>query len=433
VYRGIANQAIPNLASGGKLEDYRIFSIPLELGSNNAIADIFAPVVAQFQGNSKEKWRLVRYQNKKNVDYPEGLLRIDKGKGYWFNSVEPIDLQLTGGVIQANQDTDFQISLEDGWNQIGNPFTFDVSWADVMALNSAVGPLYVYNPAVKFDQSDNLKAWGGGFVRSNGASTLVIPVTVARAGSRVRAQQPPGADLASDNWFVPLHLAQGQASHDLSGIGMNPGASNALDRMDELSLPRFVKYLELNGYHPEHEWRRFMRDIVTTAPSYTWSLQVESNWGDPTTILRWDPAAFGDNEAALLLYDMESQSLVDMRQHDQYAFTGGGTRQLKIMYARTAADLSPGFADVGLPFPNPFSGVLSIPVVLQGASSGVDFSVFDLTGRQVSGTYFSALPAGIHRLEWDATAAQVPDGMYVYRVRLSDGTTRQGKVILRKN
>ncbi|MBY0434315.1 MAG: hypothetical protein K2U26_09415, partial [Cyclobacteriaceae bacterium] len=61
------NLVIPNLAAGGTLADYRIFSIPYKL-DKASIADVFGPT---FGGGDKTKWRIVRYQNGRNVDYPE--------------------------------------------------------------------------------------------------------------------------------------------------------------------------------------------------------------------------------------------------------------------------------------------------------------------------------------------------------------------------
>jgi len=438
VYRTISNQALPNLSVGGRVENYRIFSIPLDYGGSNNISDIFASVIAQFQGYNKEKWRLLRYQGNKNVDYTEGLQRIEKAKGYWFNSVEAIDLQVSGTIIQANQDTPFILQLDDGWNQIGNPFTFDISWSDVRAKNPAatgVGPLYVYNPSIKFDQNDNLRAWGGGFVHSDGATTISIPVTVAHASGRLQSERV-SANLGSATWFVPLKVVQGVAVNDIGGIGMNPSASNSKDLFDELSLPRFVNYLELNGYHPEYKWTRFMRDVVTTANSYTWNLKVESNFGGPETTLVWDNADFGDNDSKLILFDVDAQVMVDMRLSSSYTFMSQSEKNLKMVYARSASDFAPGFSSLGQPYPNPFSNQIYFPAIVDGQSNIIELFVYDMVGRSVWAGNATGLAGGIHQLVWDGNdfaGSRLPDGVYVYRVRINDGSVRLGRIVLKKN
>lgn len=436
VYKSIANEAVPNLSSGGRMENYRIFSMPVEFGSSNSIEDIFSSVITQFNGYNKEKWRLIRYQGGKNVDFEEGLTRIDKGKGYWFNSIEPIDLQVTGAVIAANQASGVTMSLESGWNQIGNPFTFDISWADVLANNptaTGVGSLYVYNPSVKFDQSDVLKAWGGGFVNSSGAVSLNIPVTVARTSSRIRTAEQPSTNLTAERWYLPLVVEQGTAVNDIGGLGMSPEASNEYDFEDELSLPRFIKYLELNGHHPEHpSWTRFMRDIATTAPSYTWKLRVESNFDAPETTIKWNNAGFGDNDARLMLYDVEGQVIVDMRQSNHYTFSSTSARNFRVTYGRTAADFVPGFAAIGAPYPNPAFSQVSFPMIVD-ESTLAELSVYDMKGTRVSFAVSGPIDAGFLEMTWDgrdASGARLPGGVYVYRLRLQNGTLRTGRIVL---
>jgi hypothetical protein len=440
IYRTVSNAAIPDLSAGGKRENYRIFSIPVNLGINNDIEEVFASVISQFQGYNKEKWRLVRWQNGRNVDYTEGLIRIENGLGYWFNSVEPVDFDISGPIVAASQDAPFQLQLDDGWNQIGNPFTFGISWSDVLAKNptkTGVGPLYVYNPSsIKFDQSNTLKAWGGGFVESDGATTIDIPVTVARASGRSGGTDLLPSDLSGETWFLPLKLEQGITFNDIGGIGMSPGASVGKDRLDELSLPRFVNYLELNGHHPEYKWPRFMRDVVPTANSFTWDLKVESNFEGPVITLSWDRSSFRGNEAMLILFDEDAQALVDMRLNDSYAFENKSERNIKIMFARTPKDFKPSFTGAGAPYPNPFSAEVFLPVISGTEPGAVGFTVTDMMGRRVASGSAVSLSPGLHTLRWDGKdsgGSNLPDGMYVYRVTSGGLLLRQGRLILKKN
>ena len=114
-----AGQNIPFSKSGGTKESYELFSIPYQL-ADNSIANIFEELGAP----NKAKYWLLRYQGGKNVDYGDGLTKIELGKGYWFNSKENVSINFSGGTVsQNNQSTDFILRLESGWNQIGNPFT----------------------------------------------------------------------------------------------------------------------------------------------------------------------------------------------------------------------------------------------------------------------------------------------------------------------
>ncbi|MEN8251083.1 MAG: FISUMP domain-containing protein, partial [Bacteroidota bacterium] len=120
---------IPNLGYGGKAEDWRMFSIPYEL-SNNSIAAIFERELGAYD---IFEWRLFHYQNDRFVENNDGLNAIERGKSYWFNSLNKVDIPVYPAKTPGNtQDNPFVIQLEPGWNQIGNPYLFDVAWADVI-------------------------------------------------------------------------------------------------------------------------------------------------------------------------------------------------------------------------------------------------------------------------------------------------------------
>ena len=67
-------------------------------------------------------------------------------------------------------------------------------------------------------------------------------------------------------------------------------------------------------------------------------------------------------------------------------------------------------------YPNPGSGLVTIPIELPAATDGVDVEVFDVRGRLVAevGRGLS-LPVGFPEVRWDVRA--VPPGLYVVRVR----------------
>lgn len=69
-------KTILGLSSGGEVEDYRIISIPYDM-EDNLVLSIFG-VLGEYDIS---KWRLIRYQKGKNVDYPT-FNRIIHGWGW---------------------------------------------------------------------------------------------------------------------------------------------------------------------------------------------------------------------------------------------------------------------------------------------------------------------------------------------------------------
>jgi len=55
---------------------------------------------------------------------------------YWFNSRERVTIPVGAGIALTNTNDNLAvITLTSGWNQIGNPYAFTISWSDVLATN----------------------------------------------------------------------------------------------------------------------------------------------------------------------------------------------------------------------------------------------------------------------------------------------------------
>ena len=55
-----------------------------------------------------------------------------------------------GVVVESNDSNPYTISLSQGWNQIGNPYNFNLLWQDILDANdslnrSLLGPLRLYD------------------------------------------------------------------------------------------------------------------------------------------------------------------------------------------------------------------------------------------------------------------------------------------------
>ncbi|MEQ1587464.1 MAG: fibronectin type III domain-containing protein, partial [Cyclobacteriaceae bacterium] len=435
VYKTVSSQSIPALASGGTLLSYRIISVPLKLESND-IRDVFAPLLSLYGGYNKEKWRLLRYQNGRNTDY-DGLSRIDQGKGYWFNSLEPVDIKLSGQAIPANQSNPFQMQLEKGWNQIGNPFLFDIDWDDILAANPSADidqDYLVYDPGnANVKTSNSIKTWSGGFVYANSAQTLNIPVTLKNsAGGRITHTEL-SSELDQPDWFVPITLVQAGSTNDYSGFGMHPEAMVDKDRFDTQTPPRFINYLELNSYHHEAFTPRFARDVVPTAMSYIWTYNVESNVEGSSAKLEWNPSLFGNNSAQLYLYDAKSNELIDMRKNSFYSFAINKSKDLKFIYSADEKSLRPESDAIGKAYPNPFTNSVTIPFFTSKVDGHVQIVVYDLMGKRIKDLVNSQFDPGYHETSWDGTDSQssrVSQGIYLYQM-ISGDSQKIGRVIVR--
>jgi hypothetical protein len=426
------NTSILNTSSGGKLENYRIVSVPYIL-EDNLVQSIFG-ALGEYD---KELWRLIQYDplTKKNVDYP-AFNRFGSGEGYWFNSVEKVDLRIGSGTVpQFNQATPFTMRLEQGWNQIGAPYPFDVKWSAVQTANTGkpVGKLFVFNPTTQtMVESDDLKVWSGGFVHADNAiPDFTYPVTLKNpsGGRRKSEDLITNTRLDEPAWFIPITLRQGLAESRMA-VGMHPEASAGKDRFDQIAIPRFFSYLEMTTTHPEFFSPAFAYDVVPTEDQKTWDFIINSSFSDAAS-LEWDPSTFGNNPATLILFDEHRKTFADMRSTNHYALPANKDYPLKVIYSNNQ-EWNPGVSMLGYPFPNPAIGPVTIPVALHEPAS-VQISVYDLTGKKVKTLASGYWEAGMHSVTWtgeDEQPVTVPPAMYVVQMTLGTSFFTQ-KIIIR--
>lgn len=428
MYRGVSPQGekIPFTKYGGTAQSYEIFSIPYTL-SDNLVASVFE----ELGPIDKSKWRLVRYQGGKNVDL--GIAnRIEPGKGYWFNRKENIEISFSGGtIIEQNQSKPFEMQLESGWNQIGNPLPFDIKWNDVLAANpdvTLIGNLKVFNSSGFHlnDESNTLTKWSGGFVHNgnNSIVNLKIPVTLRNsAGGRTSKRNNLTSKLNEPSWFVPIAISQNTVSNYISGIGMHPEADLLIDEYDDFVAPRFINYLEFYANHENFFTRKFSRDVVPTSNSYTWTIEVESNNNNDPITLSWDNQGFGMNEAELLMLDISHNILVNMRLNNSYTFKPGDKNLFKFFYGSNSNEIRPDISTVGNAYPNPFVTQTTIPFLTSDDVSEVTIEILDVMGKPVNRIINDVFKKGIYQATWngeDESGVAVASGIYFYRTKINN-------------
>ena len=124
-------------------------------------------------------WRLyARPFNGKDeyTEYGQGWTTMQRGKGYMLITREPKTIKI-GGFDTDNEPQ--KISLESGWNLIGNPYLETLYWSDVEELNLlkndiTLNKLRLYNGTSYIDGS-SLDVFEGAFLNSEVNVTIDIP------------------------------------------------------------------------------------------------------------------------------------------------------------------------------------------------------------------------------------------------------------------
>ncbi len=425
---------VNGLRFGTKYDDYDVISIPLVLDRPEVNA-----VVEEYGDYNIRKWRLWHYEDSTLKEYTDSdFTTFEPGKGYWLVSKRERSFNTgEGRVVEANDAHPYEIMLQPGFNQIGTPFPFAVSWADVLAANSsevqeALEDFLAYEGA--YLPADRIKNLRGGFVFAHEPLTLRIPVRKNNAVQRTASTTPlsqffvPNPPMTTqESWFLPMTLASGDKTYHLGGFGMDPQASISRDPFDRMAPPRFGDYLELKVPHSEYFHESFTRDVVPTAKHHVWEFTVESNLDVPELSMRWDPISLPQGPQQWILFDIDHQKSVVLHQQSEYrSISTQKIRHFRLYYGDEAflSDaVQPDRVHLGAPYPNPSSTSVKIPFTIPSQNQDVQvrISLLNGLGQIVSTIVDRTFPEGFHEVTWDGSSTQgqpLPAGVYLYRLEV---------------
>lgn len=398
---------------------YRIIANPY-LFENNSIVEIFS----DYGASSEDTWRLFTYEtaSDKNREIGNTPGTMKQGVGYWFNKASNINTGIKFDKAlspENNRENQFVLSLSRGWNMIGNPYPFELKWNQVLAYNNADQPFELFGFNGSYRTLDILQPFFGGFVYSNEATNLIIPVARPSESARIAKNSETSPD-----WLVQLILSTDQTVNGLSGFGMHKEANNSYDYYDRPLLPRFGDYSDIAFEHPEHFSKAFSKDIVPDQEQYVWEFVVSSSHSNQKHLLSWDPAQFRYIPHQLVLYDIATGKHIDMRQQEGYALTINEPRAFKAIYGdqHFIKDILKEMEIEKLrPFPNPFENQVFFPLTLPESKHNYDVecNLYDLLGHHVLQVHNQNVGYGNYDLKLTQTE-DFKEGIYIYSIKIKN-------------
>jgi hypothetical protein len=414
---------IPYASFGSDISKYKIISIPLDL-NQPTVANVFD----ELPPYDKTKWRLSHYDNTSNTNNElTETSSILPGLGYWLLIKDNPNIAITTGAgktVEINQP--FQITLKAGWNQIGNPYNFDLSWNDVVEANPGL-PLSLrgFNGSIKnFENKNTLTKMEGGFVNVATDMPLFFPVKKTINGRNESSSSSLKNSLDQPEWDIDFTIEQGDIANVIGGLGMRLKASEGFDIYDGFSMPRFNQFLEIN-HHKKLNQYHYSKDIIPTVESHTWNFKVEASTSDKLATIKWNNQYLGTNEFNLILFDEQTKVWVDMKQHQSYSFTPPSN--FKVIYG-SSKDVS---KEIGLAnaqiievSPNPSRGPINIHLFLPEwqKTYPVQIDLKSLKGITLATIFDGELSSGYQQMNWtgESNSSPLPAGVYLIQMRCND-------------
>ncbi|MBN2102641.1 choice-of-anchor D domain-containing protein [bacterium] len=403
-------------------ETYGMLTIPYHLTERN-IGRVFTDELGSY--NTK-LWRVFYWWNDSAADTAyyreyrpgEALWNSEPGKAFWVITHEGIDFDIDN-VLSVDSRTPYQILLQKGWNQIGNPFTFPVAWSSVSVRGASVDPpVASYDEEYFYDQTV-LNPWEGYFVYANGSAELLVPP--------VSASPLPKSGRGKE--CKPGEIVIQLSARDMSSgftdqnnyVGMLRDASDIKDACDYLKPPAIRNTLQLNILEQRLRFSANYKQISTKGAC--WELEIKSASGTGLAEIVLNQQTDIPDHFHIWLLDLDHGASIPLQNHQAKIHP---PRRLKLIlgtleYAeiqREDIPLSPQHFRLRQNYPNPFNPTTTIDFQL-AERTRVRLEIYNVLGECVQTWIYQTLPAGNHTKFWDGTDAwgrQCASGLYFYRL-----------------
>jgi|GEM_PF-6062016 len=433
------------------LNQWQMFSLPYD-----AITDVnksISSVLADLGEEGDFSWRIYRVdQSGQNSSYlnstalnasPGGYGRFEPGNAFWLYLRTDDDgaiptTTLSFPEMQTVSPDSFVYSLQPGWNQIGNPYSFPIPWDSVRSSSKEELQIYRWNGQAWEDslgksgwtpllnQNFNLQPWSGYAVLNTTINSVNI-VFDPSSGLGKELKSEPVQKTAG--WQVILQ-AENKYGFDVNIAGMDPLASDEKDRYDypDPSSPegRGVSIVfNRNTWASENHF--FATDIrALSSEGGLWTFGIlgsgsavdlkipeMQNVPENFTVAIYD-AKF---ERRYLPLQGETIALRSVRndETERFSLYVGPEEQLNDALSGIER-LIPNESALVQNYPNPFNPSTMIPY--QVAREGrVTLRIYSVLGQLIRTLVNENQPAGYHEIRWDGrsdTGREAASGIYFY-------------------
>ncbi len=416
---------------------YQMISVPIEPGGK--AESIFTETFGEYDPTH---WRLGRYDSHRKAvrEFPDVPIPRP-GISYWLVSktVHPITVEGVSVVPNArvNSEPYYSLPLDSGWNQIANPFSFEISVSDLRfeksglfkdAANAPVDDSIYGHFGGRFRTLRVLSPWLGFFLHANEPGlNILFPFEEFDPAADTPVPGIPRQDNAE--WYFRLSIETVNGRDLDKFVGVHSEADNGLDRFDYTDPPPPKSGAHLSLQLAGSDETRFRSDFREPGrENYTFKLLV-STW-HPANLRITASDLFPANWSARL--SAGDQILSDNALLETVLIEPG-KYELSLVVGQQIEGRSQIPTEFALHqnYPNPFNPSTTIQFDLPKAADCL-LEIINILGRTVYQTSRRELSAGRHTFVWDGKNSDgqpVASGLYFFRFK-TDGFAASKKMVL---
>ena len=347
---------------------------------------------------------------------------IELGRSYWFRHEYEDSLVFSEDSSTAVPLENYTIKLEQGWNMVGNPFSFPVQYVKDSNIDDPI----TYGNSDKDGWSGpqtELQPWNGYAVYASAESDLVLIPFQEQDSSAQRV-----ANI--DGWYLSLKAESPNFFHHAAQIGRHENASNGQGLYDTPQLPDINKtislLMDLNG-NSSFRYTKDIRDLDEL--NGVWNLRLDGSSDERSMVLSGVlkgsipeglRIAIVDIQERKVSHEILNQGLAikkDPNLDYDLKLVAGDIDYVATMTEEILNNI-PSVYSLSQNYPNPFNPITKMNYALPKRSR-VIISVYNVLGQEVTTLLNKEQDYGYHTVTWNGTdriGKQVASGVYFARL-----------------
>ena len=408
-------------------------------------------------GIEKEQWKLMSWPSQVNnttlafseLDYGHVFYvwepvkesysianQIKKGQAYWFRHSYKEAVIFREDTSFALPLDEFVIELEEGWNLVGNPFSFPVTYSADTSVSSPIAYGLLGIGKGWSSPQNILFPWNGYAVYAGERATITL--------LPFEEQDTSFARIASEgDWYLNIKLESKNQINHSTVLGRRKHANNGAGIFDAPIFPGIEKNISIAMDLDGSSSFKYIRDIRSLDDfNGIWNLRL-NDLGDEFMISsnQLSPLPRGlqvglvnINERKVLLNFLDHEEVIPSNQNNVFdlKIIAGDQEYVKSMSQEILSTIPEEFS-LGQNYPNPFNPITQMEYSLP-QSSRVVISIYNVLGQEIKTLVNKDQDYGYHSVSWDGTdrlGKSVASGVYFTQMR-SGGFSQSKKMLLLK-
>jgi len=344
------------------------------------------------------------------------------GKGLWLitRNATALDVEDCQSVPTNKS---YAIHLHQGWNMIGVPFAFDVSW-DSVETTAVVSNRPHYYEGHGWMLADNIEPFKGYAVHSDEETILYIPpLEIDMPLSKPNITYPEQGE-----WQLQIQATRGNYHDYHNFAGVKTLAKNGLDPLDIYEPPPIGEFVSLffESVPGEYKAIRLTGDYRSPEDDqFIFDFRTISNFPGKTN-LRFIPHNLpSDYGWAVVCAESKvkyAKGDIITEQYDKKLSLIVGSESFLAQVLNDYSNIPEKFT-LSQNFPNPFNPVTAVNYQLPKETK-LSIKIYDILGRLVTTLIDNEYKdAGYYQISWQGTNQnnqKVASGIYLLHLRSTD-------------